>query len=71
MNAHIIWLIDDDEEELTTYSNDFKLDMPQGIQIEGNIPPYPRKIDYVSTLSGKSRYCLYYYRSETKRNENC
>ena len=49
MNAQIIWLIDDDEEELTTYSNDFKLDMPQGIQIKA-IPPYPRKIDYVSTL---------------------
>lgn len=49
MNTQIIWLIDDDEEELTTYSNDLKLDMPQGIQIKA-IPPYPRKIDYVSTL---------------------
>ena len=49
MNTQIIWLIDDDEEELTTYSNDLKLDMPQGIQIKA-IRPYPRKIDYVSTL---------------------
>ena len=49
MNKHIIWLIDDDEEELTAYSNELELDMSQEIQIKA-IPPYPRKIDYVSTL---------------------
>ena len=49
MNKHIIWLIDDDEEELTTYGNELKLDMSQEIQIKA-ILPYPRKIDYVSTL---------------------
>ena len=49
MNTQIIWLIDDDEGELTTYSNDLKLDMPQGIQIKA-IRPYPRKVDYVSAL---------------------
>jgi hypothetical protein len=49
MNKYIIWLIDDDEEELTTYGNELKLDMSQEIQIKA-ILPYPRKIDYVSTL---------------------
>ena len=49
MNKHIIWLIDDDEEELTAYGDELKLDMPQGIEIKA-ILPYPRKIDYVSTL---------------------
>ena len=49
MNKHIIWLIDDDEEELTAYGDELKLDMSQEIQIKA-ILPYPRKIDYVSTL---------------------
>ncbi len=49
MNKHIIWLVDDDEEELTTYGNELKLDMSPEIQIKA-ILPYPRKTDYVSTL---------------------
>ena len=38
MNKHIIWLIDDDEGELRTYRNELEPEMPQGFQIEGNIP---------------------------------
>ena len=49
MNKHIIWLIDDKEEQLTTYSNELKLNMPQRIQIKA-ILPYPREIDYISPL---------------------
>lgn len=49
MNNKIIWLIDDDKEQLTTYSNGLKVIMPQGIQIKA-ILPCPRKADYVSTL---------------------
>ncbi len=49
MNKHIIWLIDDNKDELRTYRNALKPDMPQGVQIKA-IPPYPRKADYASTL---------------------
>ncbi len=49
MNNQTIWLIDDDEEQLTTYSNELKLDTSQEIQIKATLP-YPRKVDYVSTL---------------------
>ena len=44
MNKHIIWLIDDNKDELRTYRNALKPDMPQGVQIKA-IPPYPRKAD--------------------------
>ena len=50
MDKRIIWLIDEDEQQLKTYCNELKMNMPQAVQIETIFPPYRRKADYVSTI---------------------
>ncbi len=49
MDKRIIWLIDENENELKTYCRDLKNLMPDSVQIEGMIP-LPRKEDYLSPM---------------------
>jgi hypothetical protein len=49
MDKRIIWLIDENENELKTYCRDLKNLMPDSVQIEGMIP-LPRKEDYLSPV---------------------
>ena len=49
MDKRIIWLIDENENELKTYCRDLKNLMPDSVQIEAMIP-LPRKEDYLSAV---------------------
>lgn len=49
MDKRIIWLIDENENELKTYYRDLKNLMPDSVQIEAMIP-LPRKEDYISAV---------------------
>ena len=58
MSKHIIWLIDDNKRDSTTYSNGLKLDMPQGFQVETICPPYCRIEDYSALLENPDTACI-------------
>ncbi len=49
MDKCIIWLIDENENELKTYHRDLKKLMSDSVQIEA-ITPFPHKEDYISAV---------------------
>jgi hypothetical protein len=51
MDRRILWLIDENSNQLMTYSSRFKRVMPSSVEIR-SIYPFPRKEDYIETVLG-------------------
>jgi hypothetical protein len=57
MEKPIIWLIDENVDQLKTYSNTLRMALPPGLQINA-IPPYPKKEDYETILADPQTACI-------------
>lgn len=58
MMKKIIWLIDENENELRTYTRKLKRMMPDSVQINPVYPPYRKKEEYVSVLDDPNTACI-------------
>ncbi|MFN8453313.1 MAG: hypothetical protein U0401_01355 [Anaerolineae bacterium] len=54
----IIWLIDENENQLRTYIRKLKRLMPDSITIRQIFPPYRQKEEYISILNDPSTSCI-------------
>jgi hypothetical protein len=54
----IIWLIDENEQELRTYLSILREFMPESVRVEGIFPPYSRKEDYLPILENLNTVCI-------------
>jgi FixJ family two-component response regulator len=58
MMKKIIWLIDENENELRTYTRKLKRMMPDSVQINPVFPPYRKKEEYISVLNDPDTACI-------------
>lgn len=59
MNKRIIWIIDENKNQLKTSMNAFKIMMPSSVEIETVFPPHRMKEEYIdSILANPNTACI-------------
>lgn len=58
MEKHVIWVIDENEDESLTYVSQLEMILPDSITVEAIFPPYRQKADYLPILENPETACF-------------